>query len=45
MYYGNRNHHVRRISLETMEALPSFEPPHFDAVTTLAQSLDCLVSG
>ena len=45
LYYGSRNHQVRRVNLLTMESLPPFEPPHYDAVTSLTIVKDNLVSG
>ena len=45
LYCGNRNHQVRRINLNTMDKLINFEPPHLDAVTSLAFLKDTLISG
>jgi len=45
LYYGCRNHQVRRVNMMTMEALPPFEPPHYDVVTSLAIVNDHLISG
>jgi len=46
LFMGCRNHSVYPINLKTFETLPAFEPPHFDAVTSLATlSDDVLVSG
>lgn len=45
MYYGTRNHHVRRINMTNMEILSPFEPPHMDSVTGLAIVKDKLISG
>jgi len=45
LYYGNRNHQVRRLDLSNMESLAPFEPPHFDVVTSLSIVRDNLVSG
>eukprot|EP01017_Pseudomicrothorax_dubius_P041880 TRINITY_DN6761_c0_g1_i7.p1 TRINITY_DN6761_c0_g1~~TRINITY_DN6761_c0_g1_i7.p1 ORF type:complete len:267 (+),score=58.19 TRINITY_DN6761_c0_g1_i7:59-802(+) len=45
LFYGSRNHQVRRLDLRTMEAMSPFEPPHFDTVTSLALVNDYLVSG
>lgn len=45
LYYGSRNHQVRRVNLMTMESLSPFEPPHYDAVTALAIVNDDLISG
>lgn len=36
LYYGTRNHHVRRMDMNKMEILSPFEPPHMDTVTGLA---------
>jgi WD40 repeat protein len=45
LYYGSRNHQVRRIDLATMESLAPLMPPHFDAVTSLSIVGGHLVSG
>jgi len=45
LYYGCRNHQVRRVNLMNMESLAPFDPPHFDVVTSLAVVKDYLVSG
>jgi len=43
---GCRNHLVFPINLSTMETLPAFQPPHFDAVTSLAvMQDDVIISG
>jgi WD40 repeat protein len=45
LYYGSRNHQVRRLNMENMEVLVPFEPPHFDTVTCLASMGDYVISG
>jgi len=43
---GCRNHYVYPINLKTFETHQPFEPPHFDAVTSLAfMQDDALISG
>lgn len=46
LYMGCRNHYVYPIPLDTLETQVPLDPPHFDAVTSLATlSDDLLVSG
>ena len=46
LFMGCRNHYVYPINLKTFETQRPFEPPHFDAVTSLAQLQDdSLISG
>ena len=45
LFYGCRNHYVYPLNLQTFETLQPFEPPHFDAVTSLALLDDSLISG
>ena len=44
LYYGSRNHQVRRIQFDTLEAKGSLEPPHFDTVTSLASLGNTVIS-
>lgn len=45
LFYGCRNHYVYPLNIKTLETLSPFDPPHFDAVTSLALLEDSLVSG
>jgi WD40 repeat protein len=45
LFYGCRNHNVYPFNTKTFETLAPFEPPHFDAVTSLAILDNTLVSG
>mmetsp|Transcript_25840 Transcript_25840/g.45649 ORF Transcript_25840/g.45649 Transcript_25840/m.45649 type:complete len:909 (+) Transcript_25840:1667-4393(+) len=45
LYFGSRNHSVGRIDLNTYETMKSLDPPHFDAVTSLAMYQGSLISG
>ena len=45
LYYGTRNHSVRRMSMSNWDVLSPFEPPHLDVVTGLAIVGNQLVSG
>lgn len=36
LYYGTRDHFVRRMKIQNNETLLAFQPPHMDAVTGLA---------
>ena len=45
LYYGTRNHSVRRMGIGSWDVLSPFEPPHLDSVTGLAIVKDKLVSG
>ena len=45
LYYGTRNHSVRRMSIGSWDILSPFQPPHLDSVTGLTIVKDQLISG
>lgn len=45
LYYGTRNHWVRRMQVKGFEIQAPFEPPHLDSVTSLVSVRGSLVSG
>lgn len=45
LYYGGRNHIVRRVDLNNFTPKSPFEPPHFDGITSLCMLQGYLVSG
>jgi len=45
LYYGTRDHFVRRMKIQNNETLLPFQPPHMDTVTGLATFGDYLISG
>lgn len=45
LFFGCRNHYVYPMNIKTYETGVPFEPPHFDAVTSLAILDQSLVSG
>lgn len=45
LFIGCRNHYVYPFNIKTFETLQPFEPPHFDAVTSLSLINNTLVSG
>ena len=45
LFYGTRNHSVRRMAINSWDVLSPFEPPHLDSVTGLAMAGNKLVSG
>lgn len=45
LYYGSRNHRVGRINLKNFESMRTYEPPHFDSVTSLTRYKNSIISG
>lgn len=45
LFYGCRSHQVIPFNYRTFEQHNAFEPPHFDAVTSLSLLDDMLISG
>lgn len=45
LYYGTRDHFVRRMKIQNNETLLAFQPPHMDTVTGLTTIGDYLISG
>ena len=45
VYYGTRNHSVRRMAMGSWDILSPFEPPHLDSVTGLTMVNNRLISG
>lgn len=45
LYYGTRNHCVRRMAINSWDVLAPFEPPHLDSVTGLSIVKGKLISG
>ena len=45
LYYGTRNHSVRRMTINSWDVQSPFEPPHLDSVTGLAIVNGKLISG
>ena len=45
LYYGTRNHSVRRMEIGSWDVLSPFQPPHLDSVTGLTVVGNRLISG
>jgi len=45
LFFGCRNHHVYPYNYRSKELYSPFEPPHFDAVSSLTILNDALISG
>lgn len=45
LYYGTRNHSVRRMTFGSWDVQSPFEPPHLDTVTGMTVKGDRLISG